>query len=888
MKLRLLLIALLFSILSVFTVSCDDSSDDNDAKECPTCEAYQECNDKTGVCELRDGFCETKNDCTGDDVCDANHKCNAGEDPLCNGRCLDQSGQKKGTCSLVGGLPVCECDADYLTSPNKLRCLEATDGCDKPETACGGNGECVADNDGTLACLCDENYLPDATDPLTCLVSPICSNDNHTGTCTKSCEACADDGTGNWECKVPAGERDCSGAFNDQCDPSLGWQSNPGCDSTMVCEGNDASDGYCTVMNCKLDSDCIETYGEKFTCTPLGVTGDGQQFGYCIKNDNSCFNADGTRKGGGVDGDRCSDACKDAACNTGLVCISGVCSKSCTGIDDDSCLQAAEGNRNCMNTSIFSDLTEYRCTLEAGLGESCFEGVAACSTGLVCLGDPDNWMNCYKKCNNATDCGGATCNILNGVDWGYCDAAPIADVGEECKDGVVGCMNDGWCLGSADEAHCYQSCSGTDDDSCAGGNPCNELGDGNGGIAGYYCEPVAPKTQEINEICDSFTMGCKEGGLCLGYQGQQNHCFAECSAADDDGDTECAGNQACIALGDTGSFYCNPDAPKENAAGERCNEFSGCLAGSTCLTLQSGDAYCFAECTTAADNCATDVGAGSVCSDFGDVGHFCSGAKTAVKFEECGLVKECAAGLVCLTHPDADAGYCYDECDTAANPSTCNADETCAAYNAEGDAFCMTECMADTECSIDKVCSTETFKCVVPEVAPVCTANEKRCANDNVETCNNDGSAWVVTDCTNNEVCVDDGSTVECVLPTATACATDGCDTLAATSCSDADTSAVCTLDNTNNCLYLVETDCVDPAPECFISTVNDTAACYATQVTVCSDGGLECAPNLNGKTSCDLATLTCVVPAAGPPAPKFAGALKTQLEEEGAEVELK
>ena len=719
MKVNLLLMTLLFAILTVFTVSCDNGSE---TKECTQeCGAWQECNTKTGTCEAKNGFCDSNDDCDNGRICGNTHKCKEPVPEECKNQCLDQNGVQRGTCSMVQGKPSCECQDGYLLSPNGLRCLEPLEECNNEATACGGHGECIANNNGTLGCKCDEDYITSPNDPMVCEGTETCSNSNHNGSCEASCEKCMENENGDWECMVPPGERGCYGGFNDKCDPSLGWFQNPNCGSRMVCEGETADDAYCTVIDCQADSDCEKTYNENFTCTSLGQTSDGQKFGECIKGADFCFNEDGTRIGGGKDGDRCSDACKDAQCDTGLKCIGGVCSRTCNGLSDDSCLQAVNGTRKCVNNSIFSDLTDFRCAFEAGLGESCFNGEAACGDGLICLGDQQTWAKCFKECSDAdgdgydpAHCGdGVACNVLRGENpnkIGYCDAPRTAHVGEPCEEGVVGCVDDGWCLGSSmDDMHCYAKCTAEAESSeeC-GGNACLKLGDGNGGIAGYYCEPSAPKTQELGEECNDFTAACKNDAYCLRYQGESTgHCFAKCTT-ESDASSECEGNKACLSLGTGSDFYCEPNAAAVKNPGETCDPFNGCVEGSTCLTLRDGGSFCFKEC--AQDSDCSEIGNGSTCLDFGEVGHFCGAPKTAQEHEECGIIKDCADGLLCLTYPGADSGYCYKSC---TDNNGCSAEETC--MQIEGGAFCKPECMDDVECSVDKICSKETFTCVTPQ-----------------------------------------------------------------------------------------------------------------------------------------------------------------------------
>jgi hypothetical protein len=676
MKLNLLLVAFLFTVLAVFTTSC--GTDTPKDKTCdPACGAWEECNPSTGTCDLLDSFCNADTDCaTAGYVCNSSHKCQEPIAEECKNQCLDQNGVLQGECSVIGGLPVCACNEGFLTSPNKLRCLEPSAECKDETLACGGNGECVANNAGTLECKCDTDYIPDATDPMSCSPTVICSNSNHNGTCEASCEECLDDGTGNWACKVPDGERPCYKNFNDQCDPSLGYSNNPGCAADMYCEGNDATDGYCTTTECKIDIDCATTYGDQFSCKYYGEG----FIGICIKGADSCFNADGTRVGLGEEGDPCSDECQEADCVVGNLCLGGTCSKKCSGPMDLTC----SAGKGCADISGGSGL--YYCVEIAGIGEDC-SGGAACVNDGWCLGNGVE-SYCFDKCTvaalNSDECGGEEC-----VDFGdgfYCEIAPSRQEGEVC-DMVNGCVDNGWCLGSGvGDSYCFNSCTtaAANSDEC-GGQECVHFGTAPND--GYYCE-IAPSKQE-GEVCDMVNT-CVDNGWCLGSGEGDSYCFNSCTTAAANSD-ECGG-QECVHFGTTPNdgYYCEI-APSRDF-GDECDMVNTCTNDGLCLTTTEAST-CFEGCTDATSTCTqenyacVDTGSpsiGWICMEQTPpgntaIGGDCSGVDTDPS-------KNCVAGATCLT--DTTSSICYEDCDVNTGGTCSTTGYTCEAI-ASGDTFCF-------------------------------------------------------------------------------------------------------------------------------------------------------------------------------------------------------
>ena len=843
MKLNLLLIALMFTVLSVFTASCGSSD-----KECsPECGSWQECNTDTGNCDLKTGFCDTNDDCDGEMICGSNHKCKAPLPAECINQCTDQDKVVQGTCSLVGGLPACECNEGFLKSQNGLRCLKPSDDCKDESLACGGNGECIANNNGKLGCKCDDYYTLDATDPMLCVPTVICSPSNHEGSCEFSCEKCMEDkdNAGNWKCAVPDGDRPCYKNFNDQCDPGLGFSNNPGCAGDMFCLGDTAEDGYCSTRTCTTDAGCPTTYGDQFTCKYYG---DGF-IGICIKGADSCFNDDGTRKGGGEEGDACSDECQEADCNVGNLCEKGFCSKKCSGPTDLSC----GTDRGCVDLSGDGGLF-YCAGPIVGVGEDCLDAV--CANGLMCLGDQQTWANCFMACTtpgSEDECAavgvGSKCENFGQV-GNFCGAPQTQSPGEECDQFSHGCIDDGWCLGTGgdDPSYCFAACTEAKDvsDEC-GGEKCVHFGTAPND--GYYCE-IAPSRNPGDEC--NMVNGCVDDGWCLGTGGDNpSYCFASCTEAKDVSD-ECGG-ETCVHFGTAPNdgFYCEI-APSRNP-GEECDAVNGCVDDGWCLSIGDGSSYCFAKCEAESDSDGTDC-AGEACIKWGappaSGGFYCEIAPSAEFGDECDAMNTCLNDGLCLTTPDTEDALCYEPCTDAT--SVCTQDGfTCVD---SGDAtigwFCAdnnaTDCTADTDCENNTngltVCDTTTTNmCVAPAVEVTDCSSDANACDDNTNG---------LTEC--------DGT--NCVAPhvDATDCSSD------ANAC-DNNTNGLTACDGTN-CVAPVEvTDCSSDANACDDNTNGLTACdgtnCVAPHVdaTDCSSDANACDDNTNGLTSCD--GTTCVAP---------------------------
>ncbi len=393
-----LLLMLVFA--SMFMIGCEGVS----SKEVcsPACGAWETCNEKLEVCVLLDGRCNVNSDCAGNQTCDTTtHACKA-----VTGACGDVTCDNNGECSEVAGAAVCTCDTGFLASKDKLHCFAATVCAD---VTCSGHGTCLPSRTGQATCECDAGYTVNG---LNC-VEQACGK----------CEV-----RQNGVC-VPDGGRPCNGDFNDRCDPALddAQGNNPDC-ASGYCFGDDAENGYCSMLDCVTDSDCIDPryINELFICIKYGE----DYRGMCQKiEDAACTEI----KRDGAVYSSCDTPCGDADCEQTELCISGICAPECNGPNDVlSCLAGYE----CYNINT-DDFPLYRCVeeiiyckndSECADGESCnyfyLDQVLGQDAITVACGDAEGQKGNAEACNPDATSGAEACES------GLCLAPRGATAGE--------------------------------------------------------------------------------------------------------------------------------------------------------------------------------------------------------------------------------------------------------------------------------------------------------------------------------------------------------------------------------------------------------------------------------------------------------------------------
>lgn len=159
----------LLLVLLVFITSCgDDKKSDNNPDACSgiICDEWKSCSE--GTCLLKNGRCESQNDCTQIETCNVIlHQCINSEDP-CNGVTCSNHG----TCSDNEGNPICICETGYHAEG--LSCLE--DNISEPclGVTCSNHGTCQVDSLNKAYCECEEGYEVDENDNLKCIIKTSC------------------------------------------------------------------------------------------------------------------------------------------------------------------------------------------------------------------------------------------------------------------------------------------------------------------------------------------------------------------------------------------------------------------------------------------------------------------------------------------------------------------------------------------------------------------------------------------------------------------------------------------------------------------------------------------------------------------------------------------
>ncbi|MBN2694944.1 hypothetical protein JXR93_09800 [bacterium] len=729
--------ALLFSL-----VGCTTDPADDDDKKCGTCGDWQECNTKTGSCDAKAGFCNTKDECSTGQVCDeTSHTCKTEVQTACTGQtCSDH-----GTCNVVNNKAVCTCDEGYLVSTDKLSCVEDSI-CDG--ITCSDHGTCSVNSQGQAVCDCDDGYQNDSNNALYCVLSGECSVANPNGTCDQ-CLTCQG-GT----C-VPDGGRACDGGYNHRCDPDNENANgdNLDCDSGLCFYVGEKSfeTGYCSMFDCVTDSDCDDpNTDELFICIKYGA----QYRGICQKVEPGC---DAVNRDGETFSD-CSDACGDANCKQADLCISGSCAPECMGPNDT---RTCGMENVCLNINS-SDFPLYRCVdadLVAGYGEDCSD--KSCGNGLICLTyTAEGDAACFQECASDADCDGTTCTVY--PSFGFCEAPKnvdpweLCDMFNDCKDGAS-------CLNAGGDGYCIPQCTLNSDDCDAWGTEC-----ANYGAVGNFCE--SPQDRQAGEACN-LAHECVDGASCL-TAGNQSFCFQECTM---DG-TECdALGTECETVGTVGNFCA---APQNGELGDDCNIANECMDSLICVSFGDVLSLCLESCTPGSTACE--------CQDLGEGAGAC--------MPECLSDEDCEGTDVCLPET-LTCGQAAPECTVATEVTDCiegNLGYCLEDTQNSANNVCV-ECINDDHCADGYECSANACQVIV--TPPACTVETE------VTDCTIGTELHCLVDAQNstNNVCVECASDTHCAEnTTGTHCFLEPTNFVDGHSCGcqtddDCEGSAVCT-----------------------------------------------------------------------------------------------
>ncbi len=130
-------------------------------RENSDCESYQQCNNESKKCELKEGMCSKNDHCLEYEKCTADNRC-----VLKEGSCREDS-----DCENIADKPICDKYNHKCIEEEADVCKDFT-GCeDIPNTVCKANPK------GEPACYCKDGYMvnPNGSG---CIEKPECTDDN--------------------------------------------------------------------------------------------------------------------------------------------------------------------------------------------------------------------------------------------------------------------------------------------------------------------------------------------------------------------------------------------------------------------------------------------------------------------------------------------------------------------------------------------------------------------------------------------------------------------------------------------------------------------------------------------------------------------------------------
>ena len=475
------------------------------------------CGCDDGFMDYGDGACMPVDPCADDTTCAAeNRECTNdngvvlcgdclagfhidGEDCVADTECLDDTCSGNGTCSVVEGVPVCDCNDGYVgdhcdacDDANGWHWNTAGDACTQnlcdPNPCDETNHEVCDEADGT--CSCDgANDWHLSEDGVTCtqsLCDPFpCDADNHE-VCDEADGTCACDEADGWHLSD-----DGTTCTQSLCDPFP-------CDADNheVC---DIADGTCACDEANdwhLSDDgttCTQSLCDPFPC-------DADNHEVCDEADGSCA---------------CDDANGWHLSSDGTTCTQDLCDPNpCNDANHEVC-DGADGSCSC------DDANGWHLSSD---GTTC--------TQDLCDPNPCNDAN-HEVCDGAD--GTCSCDDANG--WhlssdgttctqDLCDPNPCNDANHEVCDGADGsCSCDaanGWHL-SSDGTTCTQDlcdpnpCNDANHEVCDGADGTCSCDDANGWHLSSdgttctqdLCDPN-PCNVDNHEVCDGGTCSCDD------------------------------------------------------------------------------------------------------------------------------------------------------------------------------------------------------------------------------------------------------------------------------------------------------------------------------------------------------------------------------------------
>lgn len=401
----------------------------------------------------------------------------------------------------------------------------------------------------------------------------------------------------------------------------------------------------CPVVACKSDADCGP--GEQCSsgkCRPKSIPADAKLCKAC-KTKSDCAKDAVCQPY--TEGGRCTQPCVfDLFCPDGYEC------KSLPGLTKRQCLPkqgfcSCKANSDC--TTPFA-CDKGRCKIPGGgkMGDACDVVTHPCSKEYGCFRSSEGNV-CLKTCYVSKE---------------YPRGAP----GSYCRNAST-CDNNSSCVLVQNQARlCMDMCTKASD--CRNGGNCTNVG--NGGVC----------------LCSS-DKNCKNGTKCnMSVLGNVGVCTKPVAL---NNTRKCEANEYCQTFAPELSV-CVPRGYRE--PGLSCSEVKPCLSGTRCTQVKSGEAFCFAQCTTG------QCEGGGKCVNSTN-GRLCV----------CDEKARCFAGYHCRLTDDT-GGAC------AKGPApSCEKDWVCGKGEICQNKACVKDpnyCANDEDCTAPATCIFN--QCVTPEV----------------------------------------------------------------------------------------------------------------------------------------------------------------------------
>jgi hypothetical protein len=638
--------------------SCEPYACSADGAACRTgCTTSAQCLDGF-FCNTRTGRCEPQT--PGGEACDdastcATPYCVDGVccDAPCEGTCeaCDVRG-REGVCAPIpGGEDPARYDNEPCDGDGSL-CGGTCDGvtresCAYPSraTECAPPACDAARNEGVEASFCDGGGACVVEEPVSC-APYACRGDACNGDCVVDADC---DGTSF--CRAGT----CSPRRND----------GVACSRAAQCASGFCVDGVCCESAC--DGQC-EACGNGGTCGAVTGAPVGER-PECAGSDACRGSCDGRRR------DACAYPgrevhCRDAECVDGEALLGASCDGrgECPPLERMACPKGCEGfvcgGDECV---VDGDCPSGRCAAgicapRRGLGEACGRG-GECASGRCVDG-----VCCESACGGQCE----ACDVPSNE--GRCVAVPEGSAPHGAR---PVCASDGSACGGA--------CDGVRTDGCAypAGDVCREAG----------CRVSGGRAIATLEA------RCAGAGRCPPPEEQS--CPASCTADASRCDGDCdADPSACPRDTVCSAGVCVEERP----LGRSCSSGTQCASG-FCADGVCCESSCSGRCEAcdaagSAGECVPIAGAPrsgrAACPGAGVCGATCGGVERErcvfPEGESCGPAS-CSNGAISEGATCTDEGECREARASACPAFSCNGNE------------CSTACMADADCTGDRVCA---------------------------------------------------------------------------------------------------------------------------------------------------------------------------------------